>query len=463
MKVHRVLRYWFALTVLALPAVARGQGFGLNEIGSCAVARSFAVTGAPCKDASRVFWNPASTTSLTGFSILAGAASIKVNGDFTQDTTRRVWKANVPTRVVPHVFLNYHGANSRAAYGLGVYVPYGLTSEWDDPTFPGRFSDEKAAISTIYIQPNLAWQINKNWSVGGGPIVGRSSVELKQALDLSSQPVPGLPFTFGSLGIARRTQFADARLKGDATGYGAQVGVFGQLTPAWTFGARFLSQIIFAYDNADATFTQVSTGLVLAANNPFGLPANTPLDAVLQPQFASGGKLVSQKVRTSLAHPAQLQAGFGYTGFQGWTLSADYAWIGWKAFKTLPITFGDTTLSRTLFEDYNNSSSIRLGVERAFTNGFALRAGFTGASSAAPDVTVTPLLPEQDREYLNLGAGIPLFADVSLDASYSHVFFQGRRGRVDERTSRSMSAAQLNTGVYHLSANVLSFSLKASF
>src|SRR5438045_1617582 len=57
MMLHRVSRYMLALGLLALPATARAQAFGLNEIGSCAIARGFAVTSAPCADGSSIYWN----------------------------------------------------------------------------------------------------------------------------------------------------------------------------------------------------------------------------------------------------------------------------------------------------------------------------------------------------------------------------------------------------------------------
>jgi long-chain fatty acid transport protein len=254
-----------------------------------------------------------------------------------------------------------------------------------------------------------------------------------------------------------------AKLKGSAYGYGAQVGLSGKLTDNLTLGVRVLSPVKFNYKNADATFTPVSTGLVLAANNPLGAPAGTPVDALLASQFTGNGALVAQKVSTTITNPAQAQVGFNYTGIQNWNFEADYAWIGWRSFKELPVTFTNPALNRTQIEDYNNSSAIRLSAEYTWKNNFKLRGGFSGVASAAPDETVTPLLPEQDREYANGGISIPLGNRWGVDAAYSHIFTQGRRGRIDERLDRSLTAAQLNTGVYNLSGNVFSLSLKAAY
>ncbi|MDB4881885.1 MAG: rane protein involved in aromatic hydrocarbon degradation [Gemmatimonadetes bacterium] len=461
MTFHRASRYTLALALLALPAVAGAQAFGLNEIGTCALGRGFAVTGAPCDDASSIYWNPGAMPSKSGFSFLGGAAIIALKGDFTRDTSFRRYDADVPTEVVPHLFLNYR--SGRAAYGIGLYVPYGLTSQWRDD-FPGRFSAKKASLQTIYIQPNISYQITDNWSIGGGPVIGHSTVELIQALDLSAQsPLPGV--TFGQLGIAKYTEFGRANLKGSAMAYGFDVGIHGKVGKDWQTGLRVLSQLSFNYDDADATFTQTLTGIVLPATLNAALPAGTQFDTLLAKQFTTGGPLTAQKVKTKIRHPAQIQVGVGYTGFEKTTLSVDYAYVGWKSFNQLPVDFQGSAPDRMLQEDYNNTSSIRLGAERRYSGGKALRLGFAATTSAAPPETVTPLLPEQDRELGMIGGALPLVSGLVLDATYSHIFTPGSRGRIDERTPgmTSAQALALNSGAYTLSANIFSFSLKYSF
>lgn len=469
-----------AVTLLFMrPDPVRAQAFGINEIGTCAAARGFAVTGSPCQDASSIFWNPGMLPTQNGWHLLGGAAVLLINGSFTQDTTFREWEGDVPTAVVPHLFLQYRGENSNLAYGIGVYAPYGLTSQWTD-SFPGRFQALKAALATIYVQPNISWQMNERWSVGAGPIFGHSNVELIQALDLSEQVASAGPpvVRFSQFGIPARTEFARASLEGSANAFGGHVGVFGRPNERWTVGLRFLTPLEFEYDGADATFTQTTTGIVLPPGNPicFGTGGAHPIcggnpnatvdvDVLVGSQFQPGGALVAQEVSTKITHPAQIQAGFGYSGFPGWLLSADYAWTGWRRFDELPVEFQGPASSsnRLLIEDYNNTSAIRLGAQRAFANGAQLRLGFSGVASAAPDETVTPLLPEQDRAYVSIGAAYPVTGNITLEGAYLRVLAGGKRGRIVERSDRGQSAGQLNSGVYELDANVFSFSLKATF
>jgi long-chain fatty acid transport protein len=223
-----------------------------------------------------------------------------------------------------------------------------------------------------------------------------------------------------------------------------------------------MTPIDFKYDDADATFTQMPTNLIVGATLSQTLPAGTKIDDLVKPQFSTGGALVPQKVSTRITHPAQIQGGVAYTGYKNWLLEGDIAWVGWKVFNTLPVNF-TVAPKRVLIENYNNSTSIRLGAEYTIpTDGWKIRAGFAGAASAAPPETVTPLLPEQDRAYWTFGASVPFMTRFVLDAGYAHVSTAGARGRIVDR-SLTQTADQVNSGVFDLSANIFSFTLKASF
>lgn len=457
-----------ALPLVAAPAGA--QGFGLNEIGTCSVARAGAGVAAPCLDASRIYWNPASPVRLPGVHVLGGAAAVLLGGGFTQDTTGVQHDADSPAEFPPHLFATYQ-VRPRVNVGLGVYVPYGLTSQWKQD-FPGRFSAQRASLATIYVQPNLAFDlIPGRLAIGGGPVIGISTVELDQSIDLAATPTGtmlpnGQPVTFGLLGIPARTEFARAGLAGDDVAWGYNLGVHAQLTPTVAIGARYLSEVTFEYRDATATFEQVSTGLTLAANNPLGAPEGTPIDALLGPQFQPGGALTERPVQTQINHPAQAQVGIGFTGLPNTTVNLDYAWVGWSAFDELPVDFGGTAPTppdRVLIEDYEDSWAVRGSVDYAFQNGWRGQAGVHYVNTPVPDVTVTPLLPDMDRWNFAAGLGIPFGERWALDLAYLRVETPGRRGRIEERTSRSQTAEELNSGWYELNANIISVSLRARF
>lgn len=447
------------------PSSALAQGFGLNEVGTCAVSRAFAATGTPCPDASTIFWNPAAAAELPGKSISVGASAIIVKGSFRQDSTGRSYPSDINPALPPSLLAAMRFG--QGSVGLGVYVPYGLTSQWND-NFPGRFSALRAALQTVYIQPNFAYQVTPNWSVGGGPVFGHSSVDLTQAIDLSQQPAAA-GITFNQLGIAYETEFARAQVHGTATALGYNLGVHGKYGP-WSVGARYLSALTFNYDHASAKFSQTATGLVLPQGNPVS-PTGTPvpLDALLGAQFSPGGALVAQSASSTIKHPWQLQGGVGYTGFARTTLSVDVARLGWSAFNTLPLTFEGPASgsSRTLYEGYKDSWSYRFGAEHVIGT-WTGRVGYSYADTPAPDVTVTPLLPDMNRRNFSAGVAIPVTSVYKLDIGYLHVNTPGRRGRIVENpVAPPGSTVPLtfapNTGAYALKADVISAALNITF
>jgi long-chain fatty acid transport protein len=463
---------WSAAAIL-VPALAGAQGFALNEIGSCAISRGFAATGGGCMDASLIFWNPAGLARLSGGSALLGASSIQLKGKFVRDTTGKEFEGEQPTAFVPNVFVNKQvdAMGRKIALGAGLYVPYGLTSQWGDD-FIGRFSSKKASLQSIYVQPNIAFNINNKWSIGGGPVYVKSNVELIQSIDLSTQVAVTTPtvVTFGNLGFAKGTEIGQVHIESGGHAFTGTVGIMGQINDRWTVGARYLGKATVKYRGAIAEFTQTPTGIVLPSTINAALVAGTQIDQLLAPQFAAGGALEpGQQAWTEITHPDQAQLGISYKDFHDWDVEFDYQWTGWKKFKELPVTFirpssnTNGLISRVLIEDYNNTSSFRVGGEHAFANKATVRLGVAGATQAAPEATVTPLLPEQSRSYFSLGGSYPLTSKVTLDGAYMNIQTPGRRGRTDERSSRTITAPQLNNGVYSLTAHILSLSLKASF
>jgi long-chain fatty acid transport protein len=457
--------------LVAAPGRAEAQAFQLNDVGSCATARGYATTGAPCKDASDIYWNPGAATDLSGFSFYGGSAVLRVMGSFTADTTGHKYNSNAPISAIPSGFINYGNTinGHRYAVGVGLYTPYGLISQWRTD-FPGDFSSQRASLSTIYIQPNLAYEIIPDkLSIGAGPVIGHSDVRLDQYLDLSQQEVaPGV--SFAALGVAPGTQFGTVTAKASANAVGFNVGIHYKPVPDLQLGARFLSKLAFNYTGT-ATFRQTPTGLVLAAGNPLGLPGGTPVDAVLASQFSGSGPLTTQGVKTSIAHPYQFQVGLGYTGISQTTLSVDYELSGWSAFNELPIQFTGPAAanSQTVLPDYHDSWSIRTGLEHIFGDpnyGFAVRAGFSYINTPAPDVSVTPILPDMNRYNYSVGFGYPFSRHIALDGAYVHIGAEGRRGSTIARTNTvdtDATAAEINNGFYTLAANLFELSLKLNY
>ena len=172
------------------------QGYGLYEQSACMMGRAGAGVAAPCDDGSSMFFNPAGLAGLKAPVVSAGLTGIAPRGNFTNSTTQLVSTLNNDTFPVPAAY-GAAPVGSRAVLGVGVFAPYGLTTDWP-PTSEGRYIAYKSSVKSFYIQPTLAYRLTDQLWIGGGVDITHMSLELRRRVDLSAQPIPGTPLTFGA-------------------------------------------------------------------------------------------------------------------------------------------------------------------------------------------------------------------------------------------------------------------------
>ncbi|HET7274464.1 MAG TPA: outer membrane protein transport protein [Longimicrobiaceae bacterium] len=457
----------FVLAALAASAATiQAQGSNVMQHGACATAMVGAGVASPCTDGSAILFNPAGL--VTHSSVVGlGVSAINTSATFTYDITEEVIEQDATTTPVPAFFGSYR-FNDRWAAGLGVFAPYGLGIEWpvcsiempncDDTNFEGRFVTYDTKLTNIYIQPTVAFAASDWLSIGAGVDIVRGSIGINQRVDLATTDVPGAPITFAALGIPLGTDFADANLEGAGTGVGFHLGAMADLSEKFSVGVRYLHSVEINYEG-DAMFKPVATGLVTAPNNPLGAPENIPLDAVLAPQFAEGGALANQDIATSLTLPYQLVVGFAFRPMDELELKADYQYTGWESFDVAHIDFSGAGPDTNLVLDYQNTSTYLLGAELDATDELKLRAGYRFNTAAEKDASVSPLLPEAERNYYSFGVGYRIMDGLGLDLAYQLVDQSDRRGRVRPRTSLEQTAEEVNVGVYSSDAHVFTATL----
>ncbi len=439
---------------------AQAQGFSVYEHDACAMGRSGAGVAAPCAGGSAIFFNPAGIVTGSGaWNLTVGATLIPPRGSFTPDgggTTTDLVKNNIP---VPHAYLTRQ-LGSRLAVGVGMFVPYGLTTEWPD-SFAGRFLAYKTTLTAIYVQPTIAFRVNPRLQVGAGLDYIRTSVELHQRVDLSSQLVPGGGgATFAQIGIPVGTDFADARIHGTANSWAGHFGVIWRPTERLSLGARYLTGVT-AKGSGFAGFTQIPTGILLPAGNPLGLPAGTKLDNVLAAQF-SAGNLQTQRVDAKIALPAQLVGGFAYKLTPSLLVMADAEWTQWSSYKELPLTFSRIGAD-TLFEEYKNTIGWRAALEYELSPKATIRGGFLTHPAAAPEWNVTPLLPEAGRFEAILGGGYKLTGGITVNGAVQYIHQSDRQGIIVPYDPALTSYPAPVTGTYKFHALLLGLGFTFAF
>lgn len=447
----------FASWLLAgalLPSLAAAQGFGVYEQNTCAMGRAGVAAARPCADGSAVFFNPAGLAGLAGNRASLGVTLIGASGSFTDDFLGHQTNLDNPLIPVPTLYVT-HQLSPQLTAGIGVFAPYGLETKWPTEDFEGRFVGYNTDLASIYIQPSVGYQLHERLKVGIGFAYIHSELALHQRADFSTQTVPGQTFTFGSLGFPTGTDFADAALEASGSGFAVNFGGILRVNDRLTIGGHWLTRKSIDYDGT-VDFTQISTGLTLAADNPLGLPEGTPVDAVVAPNFAPGAPLSDGAVRTTLVMPPQGTLGFAYDMTDDWTVMADYHLVVWGWFSTVEIDFANpATPDLTLHPNNNDTHGFRFGTEYRHSPTVTLRGGYLYHGAASPSDFVTPLLPEAARNEVTIGAGIQATPALALDLGYQYIKQNDRRGLV--------STTGGNTGLYKFSAHLFGVGLSYTF
>jgi long-chain fatty acid transport protein len=452
------------MAAAALPRAAAAQGYGVYEQGACVMGRAGAGVASACADGSSIFFNPAGLTSAERQQLSVGGTLIAPKGTFTNDLSAFSTSLKSKVYPVPNLYYVRPLGGGRAAAGIGLFAPYGLTTEWPDD-FEGRFLGYKSRIAAIYVQPTAAFKLMKSVSIGAGLDVSFVKVELRQRLELSSQIAAPPSTTFGNLGIPFGTEFGDVDLNGSGHGIGYHVGLQVEPIHSVTVGARYLSRQLVKINNGTADISQIMTGIILPANNPIaaasGGTSPVPLDALLAPQFGTGGPLTNQGAATYLRLPEQLVLGVAWQATSKAKLLFDFQYTNWSVFDKLQLEF-DLLGQRTLREAYRKAYGYRFGGEYAISPGTTIRAGTYTHGAAAPPETVTPNLPEGGRNSFTLGLGTHLMQNLSVDLAYQYIAQADRRGRTGDG-GLAEPTASVNNGLYTFHAHLFGATFAYAF
>jgi len=370
------------------PGPACGSGYSIYEQGAAALGMAGAAT-ASVGDASALFFNPAAMTRLEGTRFYIGGSVLNPVTSFagvdpypgfgvTEEMKRQTF--------VPPTLYATHRYSSGWAVGAGLNSPFGLGTEWKKPdNFTGRYISTKAELRALNGNLSGAYAFNSKWSVAAGASALFSKVRLENRL-FSDQPVPG--------GGGAKPEVAKAELESDfKPGYGWNAAVSFAPNGKCRLGAYYRSKVVVDVDDGRADFTQIP---YTAGSPTFNQQFNDSVAAHLPPD---------QDVSTVLRFPAMWSAGVSWLPREAWTLEADFNFFEWSVFRDLPIRFKQTPeADKTIPEDYDDSWQIRAGAEHRLPS-YTYRFGYYFDRAAAPEESVSPILPDSDRHGATLGFG----------------------------------------------------------
>ena len=466
---HNTFRSSFSKTLLAAAiasasSVSQASSFALIEQSASGQGSAYAGAAALGEDASTIFFNPAGMTRLSGQQILVAGHVISPNADFTNNGSTTfagspLQGSNSATGDPAFVPNFYYSAElpNEIYVGVGVNVPFGLSTEYDDG-WVGRYNALRSEISTINVNPSIAWKATEKLSVGFGISIQYMEIELTNNIDSMAAclnleagfAVPGSPCA-GYTVPGNAAQDSSTKLDGDSTEFGWNTGLLFDIDDKNRIGVAYRSAIKHSV-SGNASYTLDAGGLQQLAA---GLSSAPPT--------GSGFNILQD---TTLEATAELPEtfSFSYVGdvSEKWTALFDWTWTGWSSIDTITIRQAGGIPGRepTLDLAYKNTSRFSVGVNYKPNNKWIYRGGLAlDQTPIRSPETTSARIPGNDRTWLSLGLGYAPAASWSFDVGYSHLFISD----TDINNTGSTTSGATLTGTYESSVDILSAQVNFNF
>jgi long-chain fatty acid transport protein len=263
---------------------------------------------------------------------------------------------------VPAAYTAYR-LHERVVFGLGVNIPFGLLTEYDDDSILHRTGVAgKSEVSSLNVNPALSLQVTDWLALALG-----AQVQYFDAL-LTRQAL-------GRLGISR--------LEGDDVGFGVTAGLKVTPRPGTTIGLGYRS---FIDHELDGTLKTANAGNF-----------DVTYDGVNMPD------LVTLGIRQNVTERLRVMAGA--------------EWSNWSRFETVTVKNGPAPLE--LAFDYDDGWFVSVGGEFDLTRQVSVRSGIGYEWGPIDDNVRTYRIPDSDRLQLSAGVSYRLNERFSFDVGYS--------------------------------------------
>lgn len=406
--IFRLDRLMAALALAACANLAHAAGFALIEQNASGLGNAYAGQAAAATDASTIFFNPAGMTHLPDRQLVLAGHLIKPKAEFSGSVSPAIGGGQGGDAgdwaLVPNAYFAFR-LTPDVHLGVGLNSPFGLKTDYD-ADWIGRYQAITSEVKTLNINPSLAWKVSDSFSVGAG-----LNLQWVEATLTHRQPL-GAPPTLVPL----------MKIKGDDYGWGYDLGMLWQITPATRVGLSYRSEIDYTLDGKSST----SDPVVNSLNGPVTAEVTLPDSASL-----------------SLFHKLSPR----------WDLLADITWTGWSDFDDLPIR---GTVNKTTVENWKDIVRYSLGATWRMNDKLSLRGGVAYDEAPVSDIYRTPRIPDGARTWIALGGQYRMSKRSTIDFGYAHLF-------VNDPGLQSVDNGTTLMGQYESSVDILSAQLTLNF
>jgi long-chain fatty acid transport protein len=326
--------------------------------------------------------------------------------------------------------------------GFGSFTPFGLSDNFTnfndgDPPwtkYPGRFAGTRGRLEVLWLQPAVAYRLNRNNSVSLGVAVVHTHLLLEQSflnpLDdglefgraTAAQALPGVEKEQAARMLARLLPEGRSRVAGTAD------------SPGFTLG--YLYKHRNSKTNIGLMFRSAVTHH-LKGKASFAFTSPYPLEKLIGSDLLPKA-FPNQDVTGSFTTPGTFA--FGVSNGSRWNtlFSLDVRVQDYRRFRSVALNFSQTEATnkdvrtpaeKRLIFDFNNAYAVALGMEKRLNPVTALRAGYMFDHSPVPDKSVGPVFPDTSRHSFTFG-GSRQRGNMELTIFYQAVKFLHRTTNV---------------------------------
>ncbi len=414
---------------LSQSALASGYHFGTQSVSSQGTANSSAAEAA---DPSTLFYNPAGLTKLEGTQISANVNLVAPSVKYSEAWGKYPSGANISASpdmkgqaqtsgkisdslvVAPHLFAS-HKLNDQVALGVGMYVPFGSGTEYDENSVL-RYNLNELGLKSIAIQPTVAYKFNDHHSVALGLVAQNTSARLRQYANFG-------PF-------AGRDGVADgyAKVKGDDWGFGYNLAWLWDINDSARVGVNYRSKI---KHNLEGTANWELVGPAFA--NP-----------ALKAGVRGAGYVAEEDASVKITTPESLSVHGMYKIDPKWNVFGDVTWTRHSRFNQAELVYANkkrvagvggapTTSDKTILTpNWRDTYKVAVGASYQITDPLQLRFGMAYDQSPVKSAEYRmSTLPDNNRIWFSFGGKYDINKNHSINAAYSYLHIQSAEAKVN--------------------------------
>ena len=378
---HRIklsgLKTLLATTVLVaslgLADNARAGGFYIQEQSVSGLGSAFAGVSATPRDASTLFYNIAGMTHLEGTHATLGASILSPDANMT-DTGSTLFGPAIggsnggnpfDPAIVPHAYFTRQITDD-FWIGLGVSAPFGLKLEYNF----GRYDSIHNELTTIDVQPSMAYRVNDWISVGAGVNYQYIDAKLTKAVNDGTQGI--------------------STLEGEDQSFAYTASVLIEPWENTRFGVNYRASV--SHDLQGRAHVRGTAG------SDFDIAASARL---VTPDIAN----------FSVSHDLDDQ----------WTLLGQANWYGWNNFNDITVRNAADSVISTDDQNYQAVWGYAIGAEYKWDDQWTFRGGFQFDNTPTTDEYRTTRIPDGDRKWFTAGGTYKMDDKWSFDLGLAYI------------------------------------------